>query len=416
VTPARATPLHIVESYFDIELDRSALRSFDRVSDETWIDFAKEYVAAMDAEFSAQFLAGLDGDDAPLCLYFEPRMAHTWDAAVRLLGAPTPLLGLSPDPGCSGDVSREDVSRMLSPLKKHLLIADSVYVRDSFYYCFDAVADSLDRTRWRQDPNAVALVGESVRKLKGWLPILVELRDLIESKAIVFMPYYLTPSFPYAGDSPALNASMRKLKMRARLEPSPTDQGRDFFDESEVVGAWLNSRLLGLDPVFPHRAMFDWAADLYLDEDPSPSELTSDLISLDILPFGRAEGVGLDDLMALRKNEAVFDDVRRAVVACKTYLESELGPGSSRRGVSDACGAFLAERLDACERRSILRFIDDKPAAGIGFSVAIGAALLPVAPAISLIASALLTPQLALLARRRRDPKRRAIGHLQALL
>ena len=194
-----ATPLHIVESYFDVELDRSALTRFNQIADSEWIDFCKHYQATMVRDFASQFLeVPEEGAKAPLRLFFDPRLAHTWDRAVRTTYEPTPLLGLSPDPGPASDITRDAVSRMLGPLKKHMLVADSVYVRDSFYYSFDAVADAVSRTRWREDPNVVALVEESIRKLRAWLPVLVELRGLIESRALVFMPYYLTPSFPYA--------------------------------------------------------------------------------------------------------------------------------------------------------------------------------------------------------------------------
>ena len=411
-----------------------------------WIDFAQYYLKTMEAHFVDQFLAPPSNGEGSLRLYFEPRMTHDWDAAVRHLHSPTPLLGLSPDPGMT-EATRDDVSQMLTPLKKHLLIADSVYVRDSFHSCFDIVAEAVDETRWREDPNAVRLVHESIRKLKQWLPILAELRSLIKSRALVFMPYYVTPSFPFSGDAPALESALQKVKLRPKPatesdapapvqinfkdffeDPGPTrsaGQGAsrqpnlNYFNETEVLGAWLNSRLLGLDPVFPNRTMFDWAADLYFDEGLGPTALTSDLISMDILPFGRTEGVGLDDLVKIRKNDDVFKNVRDAVLACKEFLEKDIGADSTRDGVSKSCRAFLDEQLNHCERKNLLRFIEDKPVAGVAFSVAIGAALLPVAPvapALAVIAGAVLTPKLGLLAERRLDPRRRAIGQLQALL
>jgi hypothetical protein len=251
------------------------------------------------------------------------------------------------------------------------------------------------------------------------------------------MPYYLTPSFPFAGDSPALRDAMGRIRVHPRAaEAPPPDLGQVDFEHffeapkleerprgdqtpwvntDEVLSAWLNARLLGLDPVFPNRAMFDWAADLYFDED-GGRDLTSDLISMDILPFGRTQELGLDQLISLRKNEEVFAQVREAVASCKEFLEKDIGTGSSQEGISKAAKAFLDERLDNFERGSVLRFIEDKPVAGIAVSIAVGVALMPVAPAISVVAGAVLTPQLALLARRRLDPKRRAIGRLQALL
>jgi hypothetical protein len=441
-----ATPVRIVESYFDLELDRSALKKLDETTDDEWIDFAHHYRRVMKENFAEQFLDVPEGDETPLRLYFEPRMAKAWDAAVRTLHSRTPLLGVSPQPRSPNGVTRDDVSRMLAPLKKHLLIADSVYVRDNFYYCFDCVADSIAKASWRADPNRTATVQESVRDLKEWLPILVELRDLIESRALVFMPYYLTPSFPYDANAPALRPAMKRLRTRGWAEPeadepaarldmtllrdperfaraaaaaaaaAATGPRREYFNEDVVLGAWLNARLLHLDPVFPNRAMFDWAANLYFEEDPGPSEMTSDLISLDILPFGGAEGIGLDDLSKLRENEEVFHHIRLVLLACKDFIETNLGPGSSREGVNAACRSFLETNLDEYERRSILKFIDETPAAGMAVSIAIGAALIPVAPAISLIAGAVLTPQLARAFQRWRDPKRKAVGRLQALL
>jgi hypothetical protein len=278
--------------------------------------------------------------------------------------------------------------------------------------------------------------------LKEWLPILIELRDLIESRALVFMPYFVTPSFPYSGDAPALKSSLKKLRMRPQehpqvsravgLEPNldilqdpnyrdriaeaAADSRLEYFSDTEVIGAWLNSRILNLDPVFPNRTMFDWAANLYFDEDQGTNDLTSDLISMDILPFGGAEGISIDHLVKLRRDEEVFSHVRRVVVSCKEFLEKDLGPESSRAGVSAACRTFLGDHLDNYERRSVLKFIDENPIAGIGVAVAIGAALIPIAPIYGLIGGAVLTPQVARVVQRRFDPKRRAIGHLQALL
>jgi hypothetical protein len=440
----RPTPVGILESHFDVPLERSSLRFFDEVSDEAWIDFAKAYRSAMDDGFAEHFLSDAE-ETARVRLYFEPRMAHHWARAVEKTYAPTPLLGLKSEPDTQSPATRAEVSTMLDPLKKHLLLADSVYVRDSFYYCFDWVADSLVKATWQEDVNTVALVESSVRGLKRWLPILAELRDLIESEALVFMPYYLTPSFPYMADSPALAPSFAKLRSRAPATPppeidfdkvqeyvrmlaagtAPVEQVDDtkraeYYRPDDVLGAWLNARILSLDPVFPTRGMFDWAADLYFEDDPGAADLVGDLISVDVLPFGGTQGMSLDDLISIRKNDEVFEHVRRAVADCKTYLETNVGPESTRAGVTAACKTYLGDRLDELERNSFLRFVDDSTVAGIAFSIAVGAALLPLAaavpPAVGLIAGAVLTPQVGLVVRRRFDPERRAIGRLQALL
>lgn len=403
------TPISLVESHFNRKLEPRAFKGFDEISENDWIDFAKQYRARMTEDFPGQFLEPPPPGEPSLRLYFEPRIGDSWETAVTARHEPTPLLGISPHPP-AGAVGRDDVSRMLRPLTKHLLLADSVYVRDSFYSCFDLVADNVDREHWRQDPNVVRLVDRSIRSIKGWLPILIELRELIESKALVFMPYYLTPSFPYAADAPALKDAFAKIRLRA--QPTPSGQ----LDETEVLGAWLNARLLHLDPVFPDRPMFDWAANLYFDEGPQANDLTSDLISLDILPFGGEEGIALDDLISLRRNEDVFKQVQLAVGNCKTYIEQNFGPDATREGVSAACRSFLQDSLDRYERKSVLKWIDRNPIAGIGYGLALGAALLPLASAAALIAGAVLTPSVGRVIQARLDPTRRALGRLQALL
>jgi len=422
-----------------MEVEHSALAGFDEIADDQWVDFAKHYLSVMKDQFSPQFLAAR-AEDTRVKLYFEPRMSHDWQTAVEARFSPTPLLGVSPDPG-DRQVTREQVSQMLAPLKKHLLLAHSVYFRDSFYYCFDAVADSVDRGDWDDNPNTRNLVQDSIRKLRGWLPILVELRELIESEALVFMPYYLTPSFPFfQPDTPALREANDRIRLRPGalperpreppgrvdfdgwadppdLDPSQRSGYEPSFRHNDVIAAWLNSRLLGLDAVLPDRAMFDFASHLYFAEDgPDEADVLSDPISLEILPFGLAEEISLDDLVFLRRNEEAFECVRGAVSECKEVLEADVKPDASQKVVTAACRDVLGETLAQLERRSVLRFIEDRPVAGIGFSLAVGAATIPVAPAIGLAAGALLTPQLALLARRRFDPKRRAIGRLQALL
>ena len=275
-----ATPVAILESFFDVSLERSALKRLHEVSNDEWCGFATHYRTVMKAEFAPQFLAAPDADDASLRLFFEPRMADDWDAAVKSLHSPTPLLGKRADPGETADLTRDEVSRMLAPLAKHLLFADSVYIRDSFYYCFDSMIDH---------PGDPRLVEENIRALKAWLPILVELRDLIESRALVFMPYYITPSYPYGGNSPKLTPHLAKIGGHFGPTPWISEAGHavldiagafaaagafdpeksrssEQFSPDEVLGAWLNARILHLDPVFPTRAMFEYAAHLRFED------------------------------------------------------------------------------------------------------------------------------------------------------
>jgi hypothetical protein len=157
--PPTATPLHIVQSFFRVELKkREVLEKFARTSDDEWLAFASYYVDQMDTHFPTEFLDTPETGQRPLRLYFEPRMRDAWDTALEGRNmSPTPLLGVRPDPPSPAS-SRDDVSRMLDPLKKHLLLANSAYVRDSFYYSFDSLVDAVDREAWRDDPTAVRLV------------------------------------------------------------------------------------------------------------------------------------------------------------------------------------------------------------------------------------------------------------------
>jgi hypothetical protein len=326
-------------------------------------------------------------------------------------------------------------------------LADSVYLRDSFYYCFDAMADSVSWSRSRSDPNIASLVRESIRRIKGWLPMLIELRELIETHALVFMPYYLTPSFPYGSNAPAIANHFKRLNMRrdASAKDLPALPSVDFallaaqlrgevpwpewsedktierFSEEDTLTAWLNARILDLDPVFPNATMSDWASNLYFEDGPDSLDVTSDLISVSVLPFGGTEGIGLDDLLSMRKNERVFAEVRHIVAGCKAHLEANIDITATRETTTALCKIYLQDKLAEHERKSVLRvlkYADEKPAAGIVVSLAVGAVLAVAAgpAAAGVIAGALLTPQVARAVQRKVDPTQRAFGHLQALL
>jgi hypothetical protein len=260
----------------------------------------------MDAFFGSEFLPEEPGTDGRVRLYCEPLLSVSWDASVRhLYGALSPLLGHAPDPDTEVDAAV--ASRMLEPLKKHLLIADSVYIRDSFYYCFDWLADVASRTQPDSQANDAATM---VARLKAWLPLLVELRPLITSQALVFTPYWLTPSFPYA-NYPINRMNELGLGIRPSADAPRPPVAIDFehwnvlpdkphqpnamdptlypgrVDEDRVILAWLDAQIMGLDPMFPNRDMFDFGSRLYLQDDERngpPRELTSDLISIDVLP------------------------------------------------------------------------------------------------------------------------------------
>ncbi len=442
-----ATPVAIIESWLKIDLKRSALKHFAKVSDDRWIDFAKHYLAKMESDFASEFLEPPPASDPSLRLYFEPRLRDSWDTAVRKQGQPTPLLGLSPYPPTPDPLTREQISRLLNPLKKHLLLADSLYIRDSFYSCFDYVADSVDRQHWRDDPNTAQQVRRGVQSIKDWLPILIELRPLIDSRALVFMPYYVTPSFPYDATSPKLKPHFAKLRMRpgrdqyqSTLTPEEqatairtfwsntageTDQAPSkpsesqvptSFDESEVLGAWLNARIMHLDPVFPTRNMSDWAGRLYFDDGADTADVTSDLMSVAVLPFGNEREINLDTLMAMRKNERVFDEIKLTVAACKAHIEANLAPTATPVAVTEVCKQFIRDRLDNHEEGSKLKLFDESPGPAIAFALAIGVAFMAATPVVGVIGSACLTPKVFRIVQGKLDPKRRAYGHLQAVL
>lgn len=440
-----ATPVAIIESWFKMDLKRSALKHLDKVPDDRWIDFAREYLAKMESDFASEFLAPPAAADPSLRLYFEPRLRDSWERAVRHQGQPTPLLGISPYAPTPEPLTREQVSRLLNPLKKHLLLADSVYIRDSFYSCFDYVADSVDRQHWRDDPNTAQQVRRAVQSIKDWLPILIELRPLIESRALVFMPYYLTPSFPYDATSPKLKPQLAKLRMRPgrdehpKLTPKqqaaairtswsnmagetapasskPSDsQEPTGFDESEVLGAWLNARIMHLDPVFPTRGMSDWAGRLYFDDGAATADVTSDLMSVAVLPFGNEHEINLDKLMAMRKNERVFDEIKLTVAACKAHIEANL-PTATPVAVTEICKQFIRDRLDSHQAGSKLKLFDESPGPAIAYALAIGAAFMAATPAVAVIGTACLTPKVFRIVQGKLDPKRQAYGHLQAVL
>lgn len=442
-----ATPLHIIESHFNTKLDKSGVKHLIRLNDENkWVEFAMHYLDMMKKHFVADFLEVDKDGQVPLRLYFEPRLRDQWDAAMtRLKQSPTPLLGVTPDPE-SDDINADVAAEILAPLKKHLLIADSVYVRDSFYYCFDLIEACVNTTGWRDDPNLAGQVNYGIRRLKAWLPLLKELRQLIETRALVFMPHYMTPSWPYdVGDTRQFKDAFANLRIQPQVDSTPplppphidfksfddpqwrgADQiGRTRlspapFNEREVEGAWLNSRLIGLDPVFPNPEMFDFAARLYLANEDGPGDLTCDLTSLDIVPLGAKKPISIKTLLGLRKNEEGFAAVRSAVVECQTSLKNSLLTGAPRSDAAAICKQRFEDRIAgyAGKKGKVLSFIE-RPVPSIFFTAAVTVALIPTAvinPLIPAVGGVAATPGLARIIQRRFNPELRAMTSLKALL
>ena len=448
MTTKVATPLHIIESYFNTKLDKSGVKRLIRLDDEDkWVDFALYYLQIMKEHFVADFLEVEKDERVPLRLYFEPRLRDQWDVAVtRLDQSPTPLLGVSPDPE-GGDINADAAAMILAPLKKHLLIADSVYVRDSFYYCFDLIEACVNTTGWRDDLNLAGQVNYGIRRLKAWLPLLRELRQLIDTQALVFMPYYMTPSWPYdIGDTRQFEDAFANLRIRPQAGstpplPSPHIDFESFFDdpgrreavqtgrtqrhparfnEREVEGAWLNSRLMGLDPVFPSPEMFDFAAHLYLAPEEGPGDLTCDLTSLDIVPLGARKPISIETLLDLRKNEEGFTAVRSAVVECQADLKKSLLTDAPRSAATAICKKLFEDQIAgyAGKKGKVLSFVE-RPVPSIVFTAAVTVALIPTAvinPMIPVLGGVAATPGLLRIIQRRFNPELRAMTSLKALL
>ena len=433
-----STPINLIESYFDVELDRRGLKHLRGIPDGGWIDFAKQYWATMNESFVKDFLEVPNNASASLPLYFEPILRESWDYTVQqLYNCHTPLLGMQPDPKV--EISPAAVSQMLQPLKKHLLVADSVYIRDSFYYCFRGLAE------WR-DPG----LSFNVPRLKAWLPLLMELRPLIDSRALVFMPDWLTPSFSHFNsynidqmnalklgmhpsphdldtpDRPPLKFDFEKA-FSTKYEPpiwKPNSGPGGGPDEFVVITTWLNARLMGLNPVFPDQDMYDYSLRLYFrgDDDGDQSfSLTSDLMSFDILPLGRRKPVSIKELMSLRKNEEGFAAVRSAVEACQQRLKNGLTSQATRKDAQALCRDVMDEYQAEYggKARQVVNFLNQNVIASTVLSLAVGATMIPTAgisAAIGVLAPAFLSPAIANIMVNRRNPASRALTQLQAIL
>ena len=434
--PLSPTPISLTEAYFDNELRRSSLGYFDEVTDDNWIEFAKYYRSNMAKSFVPQFLDVPDETEKQVRLYFEPRLASHWDSGVQGSFAPTPLLGLSPYPKAAVQ-DREQVSIMLAPLKKHLLFAHSVFLRDNFYYCFDHVAETVEKATWRSDPNVKGEVDQSILAIKNWLPILVELKEFIEAGILVFMPYYITPSFPYGGTAPNLREAFEQLRLKPDPKSTPNEVTLDLgawdkppvlpkvphpyknpVSEDDVIAAWLNARLMGLDVVFPDRDSFDFGSRLYVEDASNTPEVVTDLMSIENLPFGNEpKKMSLDDLWKIRKNEPVFNSLRDVVADCKAYLENNLAPGSTKEAASALCRTYLSDHLLTLKGEKALRVLEG-PKASLATSVVVGIAVTAVTanPAVGITVGATANPSFIRLLQNRLNRKRRAVSQLQSLL
>jgi hypothetical protein len=301
------------------------------------------------------------------------------------------------------------------------------------------MADTHKRNVWSEDPNISNAVRRSIAAIKSWLPILTDLRAFIESRALVFMPYYLTPSFPYDAAAPKLAEARKRLRLRADTHPEPhraptfedgdwsrppkieaTDdsEAKEVLAEDEALTAWLNARMLGLDPVFPNRRMFDWASRLYFQDGDRPSDIMTDMLTIDVLPFGDQNPIDIETLWKIRRNESVFHEVRLASAACKKMLSENLKESAPPEVATLLCRQFLDDQLlSHTKGEAVLRKLE-KPAPSLGLSLAVsvGVSLLTANPFIGIAVGTALNPSLAHLAKQKLSSMDRAVGLLQALL
>lgn len=402
MTP-KTTPISIIEKFFEFELTTKSLKKFDEVSSDKWLDFAKTYLRQMEGDFSGDFIEP-NPSKKEVRLYFEPELRHRWEAVTAAKYERTPLLGVNLDPGPQEANTPEQVSRYLEPLKSHLLLADSLYLSDQFYRTFESLADAVPRYGW-PDSGWAGYVAASVERIKGWLPILIHLRHFIESGALVFMPYYLTPAFPTELSSWDAKAPTQfqeaRSNLRLRADPSadpapepPEIDFEHFFEPpkippggyppdyqrlrtDEAMTAWMNGRLLGLDPVLPNKASTAWASRLYFADAPDLEDGGADLMSIEILLSDKE--LSIDKLWRIREDKDVFQEIKATVSECKKYVDTELGAGASRKAISKDCYNLVRDKLEKQKRKSKLRFIDNT-ASRMAVSCVLGIALMPLAP------------------------------------
>ena len=381
------TPISILESYFKKKLTVKDMSYWDEVSDDTWVDFAKTYLAQMETGFTAQAMADCV-DGKKIRLYFDKNFGEDYDKAIADRYAQTPLLGLSPFPADDMDYRGKGLAQALAPLAKHLLVSDELYLTDNFYRCFDAVADSYGRNDWRDDPNVKRGVHMSVAAIRRWLPILAGLRDLITSGAINFFPYYVIPSFIEVVDYVEGRSTDVTTKLRERLDVPP-DPGLKAFGEpleidfenfskqpkipptayeprlncNAAVKAWIDARLLGVDPVFANEKTWRWASGIRF-HDETKMQVTTDLMSIDIIPLGGEKGLSLKDIVSMRKGEESFQHIRDTLIGCKDHVRDSVSETASTEFVAKTCRDYIRDTLDPRERFKTIKFLDNNLTAG----------------------------------------------------
>ncbi|HET8797627.1 MAG TPA: hypothetical protein VFO89_08070 [Thermoanaerobaculia bacterium] len=400
-TSVLPTPISVLETYFQRRLVAEDMPFWKGVPDDTWVDFAKSYLAAMKAGFTPQAMAERNAD-TKVRLYFDFRFSEDYDREIVRRYRKTPLLSHSPYPAENVDYTGDGLSDVLAPLRKHLLVADELYVQDNFYRCFDFVADSYPRHGWQANPNVESGVHRSVAAILQWLPILAGLRELIVSGVVNFVPYYVIPSFPYHGGNPFMEQHIALLDIPPdpRVTSAEPVIGFDLslwsnppaipagpwvppLDCESALYAWVNARLLGLDPVFADKKTWQWASGIKFRNE-TKADLTTDLMSIDILPLGERGNLSVQDIMSMREGEEVFRHIRETLAGCKDYLQVNASPDASTEFLTTNCRQYIRDHLDGAERLKWIKFLDNDLVAGTVVSLAMGAAFMTANPWIGL--------------------------------
>lgn len=430
------TPISVLETYFGWELTLTNIRCWNKVSDDTWVGFAKTYLEQMKTGFTPEAIAKhVEGQK--IRLYFDHYHGENYEREIVRRYAKTPLLGLSPFPTANINYGGEGLTQALAPLSKHLLVADELYLPDNFYRCFDSVADTYERHTWRNDPGIESGVRLSIAKILRWLPILAGLRDLITSGALNFLPYYVIPSFPYGISNPIVKQHIASLhvpddpsitsvseslgfdhpslwKYPPKLQ-RPDGPREPALDCDAALNAWIDSWRLGLDPVFADKKTWQWASGIRCREE-TKANLTTDLMSIDILPLGKKKGLSVQDIVSMRKGEQVFGHIRDTLIGCMDKVRDNVAESASSDFVSKTCRDYIRDTLDPDERLKAIKFVDSNLAAGTVFTLAISAVFMAANPLVGLLFPLAFTPKALINAADMLNPKVRAAVRLETLL
>lgn len=433
------TPVSIIENFFGQSLDQRTLKSFDSVDDDTWVDFAIQYRATMKGDFSFP-------DEPPshslAPMVFDSSKLHLITNEVPEWYDYSPIFGRLNSLNNGPYESDKKIEFALSPIKKHLLMSEVIYIQDNFYRVFDGVAEfdltnSIHR-EWKSNPLLESLVRSSIRYIKTWLPILIHIKPLIEARALVFYPYYAVPSF--GGDNSPWNkkAFQRVLSNisvppRPGVKPIEETDGVDFsdwsippdikynpkrsLDRDALLNRWLDAHVLRMNPIFSGVESWEYAKQIHV-KDGYTGKIETSLMGLDINPLITKPNLTIHDILKIRRNEEVFSHASATLRRCSEYLFENLRSEASNESVRKIAKNFILDDLSDKEKLKMLRFIDDNllAASSTAFIFSLGVSLVTANPWIGAAIPAALTPKLILAGEELLNKKSRAARSLSALL